>query len=114
MPSQITNDWTGVLIGRIESRSQERLERLGEQGVQMAKSLCPVRTGDLRESIHAEVLKSRVKIIADARTHYGKSNVSYAWWVETGTGRGPAQPFIRPTLQYLTGKAVEEFSNWRW
>lgn len=112
MASAITNDWTGILIGRIESRSKKRLEKLGEMGVQMARSLVPVRTGRLKASIHAEVLKTRVKIIADARRD--ADNISYAWWVETGTGRGPAQPFLRPTLQYLTGKIPEQFSKWKW
>jgi len=111
MASGITADRSGRLISFIENRSVEVLEQLAEKVVERAKELVPVRTGDLRDSIHAEILKTRVKIIADAKNDSGHS---YAYYVETGTGRGPAQPFLRPALQSVIPDIQRSFSNWKW
>jgi len=113
MASRITNDWTQSLISHIESRSASKLAMLGEKVVSRARALVPVRTGQLQKSIHAEILKTRVKIIADARTHSPGSNVSYAYWVETGTGRGPAQPFLVPALMSVTNDIKIAFKDWQ-
>jgi len=112
MGSRITNNRSGQLISFIENRTKSRLKMLGEKVVERAQALCPFRTRDLIDSIHAEVLKTRVKIIADAKSHSGK-NVSYAYWVETGTGRGPAQPFLRPALISVTQDLEEAFKGWK-
>ena len=106
----ITNDWTGVLVARVETRVQKELEEIAKKAVALAKSFVRVRTGRLRDSIHAEVLKTRVKIVADATRE--QDLISYAWWVETGTGRGPAQPFLRPALHAMGHEITEQFSKW--
>jgi len=112
MASVITDDNIGALIGHIESRSKKELKRIGEQVVNIAQQLVVYRTGNLHNSIHVKVLKTRVKIIADAKSHSGDGS-SYAYYVETGTGRGPAQPFLRPALLSITPDLIEAFKDWQ-
>ena len=111
MASGIITDNTGKLIAFIESRSEQKLNGIGDKIVDMAQILCPVRDGNLKASIHKVVLKTRVKVIADAKNSSGKS---YAYYVETGTGRGPAQPFMQPALMAAQSFIQKSFSNWKY
>lgn len=58
-----------------------------------AKRLCPVDTGRLRSSI-------TWALDTDARGLFAiiGTDVTYAPYVELGTSRAPAQPFLRPAL----------------
>lgn len=58
-----------------------------------AKRRCPVDTGRLRGSITHAVKRDSRGLLADVGT-----NVEYAVFVELGTTRAPAQPFLRPAL----------------
>lgn len=71
----------------------------------VAKRKCPVRTGKLRKSIFYEV-KGTFKFVVGAKTNY-------ATYVEYGTTRMRAQPYIRPAFIQVTrelpayyGKAI--------
>lgn len=56
---------------------------------------CPVDTGRLRQSIG-------VKRIGEGRYRVG-TNVTYAPYVEFGTRRTRAQPFMRPAVEAVRG-----------
>lgn len=59
-----------------------------------AKRLCPVDTGRLRASItHSDVDRD-----GDAVKVRVGTNVEYAAYVELGTSRAAAQPYLRPAL----------------
>lgn len=58
-----------------------------------AKRLCPVDTGRLRSSITHEVAVDLDGLVARIGT-----NVEYAPYVEFGTSRATAQPFLVPAL----------------
>jgi len=59
-----------------------------------AKRLCPVDTGNLKNSIRSEVIEQHHHYaIAETGT-----NVEYAPHVEFGTEEMAAQPFLRPAL----------------
>lgn len=63
-------------------------------GVQTrASDLCPVDTGRLRASITTQVTVDQVGPVARIG-----SNVEYAIYVEMGTSRMEAQPYLRPAL----------------
>lgn len=63
------------------------LEMIGMTGEGYAKRECPVDTGRLRNSIsHAR----------DDNSAYIGTNVEYAPYVELGTSRQKAQPYLRP------------------
>jgi HK97 gp10 family phage protein len=91
------------LASRIGELSGEALVELAEQIVDDAKALCPVDTGSLRRSIRYERDPEGGVIIAaggggviNPRT---RREVDYAAYVEFGTGRSPAQPFLQPALE---------------
>ena len=65
------------------------LEKIGLVAEGYAKGLCPVDTGRLRNSItHAD----------DGEAEYIGTNVEYAPYVELGTSRTRAQPYLKPAV----------------
>lgn len=58
-----------------------------------AKRLCPVDTGRLRASITHALERDAQGLVGVVGT-----DVDYAPYVELGTSRAPAQPFLRPAL----------------
>ena len=76
----ILNDNTEEFIARYEEAVLRALERIGSQAEGYAKDLCPVDTGDLRNSIGHKVDESNKKV-------YIGTNKEYAPYVELGTGK---------------------------
>lgn len=71
-------------------------EYLAKKALQVearAKRLCPVDTGNLRASI-----TSAIDVDGDTITAVVGTNVAYAPYVEFGTVRMNAQPFLLPAL----------------
>lgn len=67
------------------------LEAIGLQCEGYAKMLCPVDTGNLRNSItHTVDTKEQVTYIG--------TNVEYAAYVEFGTSKMRAQPYLQPAV----------------
>ena len=66
------------------------LEAIGLQAEGYAKMACPVDTGRLRNSISHAV---------DGDAVYIGTNVEYAPYVEMGTRRQNAQPFLQPAAE---------------
>ncbi|RLE37706.1 HK97 gp10 family phage protein, partial [Candidatus Woesearchaeota archaeon] len=66
------------------------LTSLGENIVDEARSIVPVRTGYLRSTIYYE-RKGKHKLIVGAKAHY-------AGYVEYGTRKMAAQPYLRPAI----------------
>ena len=66
----------------VSKKGKEALERGGDTIAQTARSLCPVDTGRLRDSIHVETSAkgARVSVVADAENP--KNGVKYARIVE--------------------------------
>lgn len=71
----------------LSSKKQVALEKIGLVAEGYAKRLCPVDTGRLRNSISHAV---------KGNSAYIGTNVEYAPYVEMGTSRTPAQPFLVP------------------
>lgn len=69
------------------------LIRVGHRVTNKAKRLCPVDTGNLRSSINNELRSENGHLVVRVGT-----NVAYAPYVEFGTRRMRAQPFLRPAL----------------
>lgn len=67
------------------------LEKVGLVAEGYAKKLCPVDTGNLRNSITHDVDD------AEPAAYIG-SNVSYAVYQELGTVNMKAQPFLKPAV----------------
>ena len=68
-----------------------------------AKQNCPVDTGNLRASI-------TTNIIDDTSGEVG-TNVEYASFVEYGTKKHSAQPFLYPAFKEYEGKIIQEIEK---
>lgn len=75
------------------------LEKVGLVAEGYAKRLCPVDTGRLRNSITHAMEGSEAVVIG--------TNVEYGPYVELGTSRQKAQPFLRPAAQDHVGEYRE-------
>lgn len=95
----VRQDNTGLAVDGIDSAIGVALEEIGLLAEGYAAGKCPVDTGNLRGSITHEV------DAGDSAVYIG-TNVEYAPYVELGTSRQKAQPFLRPAAsehgaQYL-------------
>lgn len=75
-----------------------------------------VRTNRLRGSITNEKVRQLVWVAGTSLsgeypgiTAKGKKNKPYALFLEYGTSKTPARPFIRPSLERSKGRMVSEF-----
>ena len=66
------------------------LEAIGLQAESYAKLKCPVDTGNLRNSITHEPEGDDTEVIG--------TNVEYAAYVELGTSKMAAQPYLEPAV----------------
>ena len=77
---------------------QKNIEKAALTLEKNAKQNCPVDTGKLRASITTEVGKLEAEV---------GTNVEYALYVEFGTSKQSAQPFMRPALD----KAITQLNK---
>lgn len=83
----VREDNSEMAAGAIRGAVAAAMEEVGLAAEGFAKRRCPVDTGNLRNSItHA----------AEGGTAYVGTNVEYAAYVELGTARTQAQPYLRP------------------
>lgn len=91
MSVTLTDNSAGTLSS-IDSAILRALETIGGKGETYAKYLCPVRTGNLRNSITHQT-------DADEKAAVIGTNVEYAPYVELGTVKQKAQPYLRPAIE---------------
>lgn len=84
---RVVADNVDAVKGGIRGAIQRALERIGMQAEGYAKDLCPVDTGHLRNSI---------TYTTDDKAAYIGTNVEYGKYVELGTVKMAAQPFLKP------------------
>ena len=82
----------------IEDGVNRAMEAIGKDVMERAKEYCPVDTGRLRDSITYETGDMSVAVGSD---------VEYAAYVELGTSKMAAQPYLRPALEE-SGKDIAE------
>ena len=85
--TEIRNDNTEEVLGALAEQLEMGLETIGLVAEGYAKRLCPVDTGRLRNSISHAV---------DGNAAYIGTNVDYAVYVEMGTVKTHAQPYLKP------------------
>ena len=93
---------TPRLIGftdRIRSGIGDRLIVLGDEMVSIARGIVPIRTGFLRDSIFADFVESDLTLTFGA-------TAPYADFVEFGTYKMRAQPYLRPALDSSQDRIV--------
>lgn len=85
----VNEDNTEEVSQGIQRAMDRALEEIGLAAEGYAKRACPVDTGNLRNSITHAVESAENAV-------YVGTNVEYAPYVEMGTCRTAAQPFLRP------------------
>lgn len=89
MSVTVKQDNTEQVTQGIKSAIGTALEKIGLLAEGYAQMKCPVDTGNLRGSITHEV-------DAGEKAVYIGTNVEYAPYVELGTSKQKAQPYLRP------------------
>lgn len=80
----------------ISAAKRRALEIIGGKAESYAKKLCPVDTGRLRNSITHQQRDENTEVIG--------TNVEYAPYVELGTHKMAAKPFLRPAAENHTAE----------
>lgn len=99
----VFNDYSADVLNEFHDAVQRALERVGEQAEGYAKSLAPVDTGQLRNSISHAVDESEPAA-------YIGTNLEYAPYVELGTGIYAEGGGGRPTPWVYQ----DDNGNWHW
>lgn len=80
------------LADRIAGATEQAIDEFADEVVDHMQGVVPVDTGKLRRSIKKDKQGDKVTV--------GPRGVEYAEYVENGTSRTPAQPYVAPTLQW--------------
>lgn len=88
---------------RIEEEASKVVMQAGYKTERDAKTLAPVETGTLRRSIHMD--------LKDALTAEVGTNIEYATFVEFGTVKMPAQPFMTPAYHKNRDDFVKKMAD---
>ena len=84
------------VLAEEDAAKAQALEIIGGRAERPAKAACPVDTGRLRNSITHQQWSESVEVIG--------TNVSYGPYVELGTHKMAAQPFLRPAVENHVGE----------
>lgn len=90
-------DNSGEFLKALPEQIEQALIAIGLTAESYAKRDCPVDTGRLRNSITNAVR-------ADEKAVYIGSNVEYAAFVELGTSRMKARPYLKPAATEHTAE----------
>lgn len=98
-----TTDNTAAIMARVRAALQTGV-RAGALVIEnAAKEYCPVDTGTLRRSIHTEIEYPSVNKV----TAFIGPDAPYGIYVEYGTRRMAAQPYMRPAVDQHGDEARE-------
>lgn len=79
------------VMDAVQAATDRALEIIGGKAESYAKALCPVKTGNLRNSITHQQENENTEVIGSA--------VEYAPFVELGTYKMSAKPYLRPAAE---------------
>lgn len=87
---EIETNNSAAILAELESAIEKGLNKAGDIVVNRAKDIVPVDTGALRDSISKEVEGSKLSVGATE---------DYAAYVELGTSKMGARPYLRPAIE---------------
>lgn len=90
-------DNTELLKNAEQEQIEQALIAIGMTAESNAKGYCPVDTGRLRNSITNEAYQDEQAVVIG-------TNVEYAAYVELGTSKMAARPYLRPALENHTNE----------
>jgi HK97 gp10 family phage protein len=95
----------GQKFAQMESQIDQAVQGAGIDCAKYAKIACPVDTGRLRSSIQYENKGSQKCIV--------ETTVNYAIFVEAGTYKQAAQPFMGPAYEQAKAELMEKLKKLR-
>lgn len=105
MSAKVTFNGLAAFIKKLEEATAVGLNAAAEVVQKEAISKAPSRTGNLRRNI-------KVKPAEDGKAHvYIDKDAFYGRFVEMGTSKKTAQPFLRPALDENENKLVKAFQD---
>lgn len=78
-----------AVLHEVKARARDGLRKVGPEILRAAIQRCPVDTGNLQRNIETEYESLSLRV--GTRVHYGG-------YVEGGTPKMAAQPYLRPAL----------------
>lgn len=99
----VVNADAGSLIG--DALEEFFVKNLGPRIQANARRTVPVRTGDLKRSIIVQTERTGDDTILQVGVDSDVAGVDYGRFVEQGTSRAPAQPYLRPAVYQARGSA---------
>lgn len=95
---EVLADNTDAVKGGLQSAIARALERIGLQAEGYAKDLCPVGTPESTgiPGYIGGTLRGSITHISDGKAAYIGTNVKYGKYVELGTVKMAARPYLRP------------------
>lgn len=103
--------WYGNdILKKIDKQNIDLIRCIARTISRTAKQLCPVKTSTLRRSIRAVVTKDIAKVQAGGTWLVGgvATPVEYAGYVELGTSKMAAQPYLRPAVEQFSKMDLDE------
>lgn len=106
-------------LARAKKTTRDALNIVGDQVVGWAQDLTPVDTGNLKSSLTHEAESNNVEIVGASNSKAPIKDVNYAIYVELGTVKMHAQPYLRPAIESnlnairktIEGVFADAFSN---
>ncbi|MDQ3540413.1 MAG: hypothetical protein M3440_06965 [Chloroflexota bacterium] len=101
MPARVRTQWNGDLIkARVQRAEEATVTILGERLVVFMQSIVPVDTGALKGSLDARTQK----LGNGWMVTFGSFGIHYAIYVELGTYKMRAQPYVRPAADWISSQ----------
>lgn len=93
-------NWNGPeVVQAIEEAIVSALSELADDALTYMQSIVPVKTGALRDSCFAQITVENGRLVLSIG-----ATAPYAVYVELGSIRNAAQPYIRPTFDLIKSK----------
>jgi HK97 gp10 family phage protein len=113
MPARVRREWNGDAIkGNIHAGGNIALNRVGENSVEMSQTIVPEDSGRLKKSIAHDIFEfGRGWILLFGSLGDEDGPVEYAFYVEIGTTKMRAQPYIRPVVDIVFESIGDELKR---
>lgn len=89
----------GQVEAYVNDAIDHALDRIGDRAVELAQNLATIDTGNMRASLTHQRYDEQTEIVGTSNQQAPYKPVDYAPYVELGTRRQRAQPFLRPAIE---------------
>ena len=109
MEFKMENDFSTLMEEAAFSQIERALEKVGLAAERYAKLACPVGTPEStgKKGYMGGTLRNSISHTHDKNTAYIGTNVEYAPYVEMGTKKMAARPYLKPAI----ADHIQEYKN---